>query len=412
MVDKVGILNHISFLWVDDIGRTHYICCWNFSLDRRVSLPGFSLSNGYNMSKWTKIFVYALIVLVAGGLVIYPLIKSDGKDDAGKGKTSTKQQQGPALVKGRVLKYDSFSSEIKVMGKVIADEWVDLSPEVSGKIVKINFKEGGNVAKGQLLVKINDNDLQAQLKKNRVRLELSAQKLDRQKKLLEVNGTTQEEFDNARFEFESISADIDLIEAQILKTEIRAPFAGQIGLRYLSEGAFVAPGTKIATLQSRSKLKIDFTIPQNYSIYLNTGKNISFSTGNGAEEMSANIYALEPGVDQTTATLKARAYVTGGGKGLIPGKVVEVKVKLTAPVKTILIPTETLIPEISGQSVFLYKNGKSVSFPVEIGDRTEKIVQIVSGISEGDTLIVSGLIQLKNGGPVKLSGVETQGKTE
>ncbi|GAB1349707.1 efflux RND transporter periplasmic adaptor subunit [Ignavibacteriales bacterium] len=364
------------------------------------------------MSKWTKILIYTLIVIAVGGLVIYPLIKSDSKDSKEKGKNAGKQQQGPALVKGKILKYDSFSSEIKVMGKIIADEWVDLSPEVSGKIIKINFKEGGNVAKGQLLVKINDNDLQAQLKKNEVRLELSAQKLDRQKKLLEVNGTTKEEFDNVKFEFESIMADIELIKAHITKTEIRAPFAGQIGLRYLSEGAYVAPGTKIATLQSKSKLKIDFTIPQNYSIYLNTGKIITFSTGKGSEEMNASIYALEPGVDQTTATLKARAFVTSGGKGLIPGKVVEVSVKLTAPVQTILIPTETLIPEISGQSVFLYRGGKSVSVPVEIGDRTEKVVQIMSGINPGDTLIVSGLIQLKNGGAVKLTAVENQGKAE
>lgn len=291
------------------------------------------------------------------------------------------------------------------MGKVIADEWVDLSPEVAGKITKIYFKEGSSVAKGQLLVKINDSELQAQLKKNDVKLQLAAQNLDRQKKLLELNGTSQEQYDNSVFEYRSIEADIDLLKAQIAKTEIRAPFSGQIGLRYVSEGAFATPGVKIATLQNKSALKIDFTVPQNYSIYMKEGRTISFTTGNEVDPLQAKIYAIEPGVDQQTATLKVRAYVSGRSVELIPGKVVEVLVSLSAPVQTILISSETLVPEISGYSVFMYKAGKAVSIPVQTGDRNEKVVQILGGIAEGDTMIVSGLIQLRNNSPVKLTEI-------
>jgi membrane fusion protein (multidrug efflux system) len=326
-----------------------------------------------------------------------------GEKKADKAKTT--KSDGPAKVKAKILKFDSFASEIKVMGKVIADEWVDLSPEVSGKIIKIHFKEGSSVAKGQLLVKINDSELQAQLKKNEVKLQLASQNLDRQKKLLEVNGTSQEQYDNSVFEYRSIEADIDLLKAQIAKTEIRAPFSGQIGLRYVSEGAFATPGVKIATLQNKSALKIDFTVPQNYSIYMKEGRSISFTTGNEVDPLQAKIYAIEPGVDQQTATLKVRAYVSGRSNELIPGKVVEVLVSLSAPVKTILISSETLIPEISGYSVFLYKDGKAVTVPVQTGDRTEKVVQILDGVAEGDTMIVSGLIQLRNNSPVKLTEI-------
>ncbi|MBK6680932.1 MAG: efflux RND transporter periplasmic adaptor subunit [Ignavibacteriales bacterium] len=343
-----------------------------------------------------------MIALIICTIIVYPLFTS-GEKKTDKGKST--KSDGPAKVKGKILKFDSFASEIKVMGKVIADEWVDLSPEVAGKITKIYFKEGSSVAKGQLLVKINDSELQAQLKKNDVKLQLAAQNLDRQKKLLELNGTSQEQYDNSVFEYRSIEADIDLLKAQIAKTEIRAPFSGQIGLRYVSEGAFATPGVKIATLQNKSTLKIDFTVPQNYSIYMKEGRTISFTTGNEVDPLQAKIYAIEPGVDQQTATLKVRAYVSGRSVELIPGKVVEVLVSLSAPVQTILISSETLVPEISGYSVFMYKAGKAVSIPVQTGDRNEKVVQILGGIAEGDTMIVSGLIQLRNNSPVKLTEI-------
>jgi membrane fusion protein (multidrug efflux system) len=176
-------------------------------------------------------------------------------------------------------------------------------------------------------------------------------------------------------------------------------------LWYVSEGAFATPGVKIATLQNKASLKIEFTVPQNYSIYMKEGRSISFKTGNEVDPLQAKIYALEPGVDQQTATLKVRAYVSGRSNEIIPGKVVEVLVSLSAPVKTILITSETLIPEISGYSVFLYKDGKAVSVPVQTGDRNEKVVQVLSGIAEGDTMIVSGLIQLRHNTPVKLTEI-------
>lgn len=358
------------------------------------------------MSKRTKIIIYSLITVIVAVLVLWPIFSGGEKKKDEKGKGGGTRQSGPVEVKGKILKYDSFASEIKVMGKIIADEWVDLSPEVSGKIIKINFKEGTTVAKGQILVKINDADLQAQLKKNEIRLKLARQNLDRQEKLLEVNGTTKEQYDVAAFEYSAILADVELNKAQIEKTEIKAPFAGKIGLRYLSEGAFVSPGQKIATLQSTSRLKIDFAVPQNYSIYIKEGNTVSFTTGNGIEPSNAKIYAVEPGVDASTATLKVRANITGKTPGFVPGKVIEVLVSLTAPVQTILIPSETLVPEIAGHSVFLYRGGKAFAAPVEIGDRTEKVVQILSGIEPGDTLIVSGLIQLRRDAPVKLTGIE------
>ncbi len=355
------------------------------------------------MSKKTKIILYVVIALVIASIFLLPVFSGSDKTKEGKGKAA--RQSGPVEVKGKILKFDSFASEIKVMGKIIADEWVDLSPEVAGKIIKINFKEGSFVSKGQLLVKINDADLQAQLKKNEVRLKLAKQNLDRQEKLLQANGTTKEQYDIAAFDYASVVADVDLNKAMIEKTEIRAPFSGKIGLRYLSEGAYVAPGTTIATLQSTSRLKIDFAVPQNYSIYLKEGNIVTFTTGTGLDPTQAKIYAIEPGVDVSTATLKVRGYITGNTSKFVPGKVIEVLVSLTAPVKTILIPSETLVPEISGHSVYLYRNGKSVSAPVEIGDRTEKVVQILSGIKPGDTLIVSGLIQLRKDSPVKLTGI-------
>lgn len=356
------------------------------------------------MSKRTKTIIYSLIALIIVALVLWPIVSHSSGSKENKGKKGSGRPTGPVEVKGKVLDYDSFSSEIKVMGNVLADDWVDLSPEVAGKIIQINFKEGTVVSKGQLLVKINDADLKAQLKKSEAKLHLSKLNLDRQEKLLAAQSTTKEEYDAAVYDHSSILADIDLLKAQIQKTEIRAPFSGKIGLRYLSQGAYVSPGTKIATLQNTSKLKIDFVVPQNYSIYIKNGNFVTFTSGNADDTARAQIYAVEPGVDATSATLRVRAYITTKTTHFVPGKMIEVLVPLSAPVRTILIPSETLVPEISGYSVFLYKSGIATSVKVEVGDRTEKVVQIISGINRGDTLIVSGLIQLGKNTPVKLSG--------
>ena len=314
----------------------------------------------------------------------------------------TKKAEMSIIVRSSVISKKPFESKIITTGSIISNEEVELHSEVSGKITKINFREGGHVKKGDLLIKINDADLQTSLSKAKYKKELAEKNEYRLKILLEKNGTSQESYDNILNELHQAEADINFIQAQIEKTEIHAPFDGIIGLRYVSEGSYISPLIKIATLQNIDPLKIDFSIPQVYYNNLSVGKTIEFRITGKEDNYKATIYAIEPKVDLSTRTLQVRALCANTG-GLYPGSYIEVEINLSNMDDAIMIPSEALIPDIQGEIVYLYKNGKAIQQRVTSAIRTEKEVQITSGLKAGDTIIVSGIIQLKPGIAVKLS---------
>ena len=202
------------------------------------------------------IIVVAIGILLAAKYFFFPSESSKTNDSKG-GKPGAAQPSNNVSV--YILKSEKLSNEVYASGTILANEEVQLHPELSGKIVQINFQEGSNVSKGQLLIKINDADLQANYKKLQLQFALAEEKLKRQKQLISVNGISQEEFDIAQNQYDVIKADIDFAIAQIAKTEIKAPFDGIIGLKSISEGAYVTPNNVIATMQQLSNLRIDFT---------------------------------------------------------------------------------------------------------------------------------------------------------
>ena len=182
-----------------------------------------------------------------------------------------------AKVMGLLLKEEVVNNKIFVTGSVLSNEEVNLMPEISGKIIAIRFKEGSAVNKGELLVKINDADLQAQLKKLKLQEKLAAEKEVRQKKLIDINGISKEEYDATLTQLNSVKADIEVLQAQIAKTEIYAPFTGTIGIRKISEGAYVTTSTLIATIQQINPLKIDFSLPEKYSSTVQVNDQLEFT---------------------------------------------------------------------------------------------------------------------------------------
>ena len=175
-------------------------------------------------------------------------------------KTDSPKRQ--TVVDALIIKTKFIQDKIFSNGTFISNEEVELRSEISGKITKILFKEGQPIKKGALLVKINDAELQATLKKNETIESLARDKEYRAKELFNKNLTSQQEYDNALGELNSAQADVEFTKAQLEKTEIRAPFDGIIGLRSVSEGSYISPTSKIATLQSINPLKVDFSVPQ------------------------------------------------------------------------------------------------------------------------------------------------------
>lgn len=347
----------------------------------------------------TKHIVYALIAVGLGALIFYRI--SDNK------KADEKNSKGPggktALnVSGIVLKPQVFLDNLSLSGSIEANEQVDIRSEISGIVESINFQEGTMVSKGQVLFKVNDIELRAQLANVKTSQGLASENERRAKLLLEKEAISQEEYDIASADFKSSKAQTQLIQAQIAKTTVRAPFSGKIGLRAISNGTYVTPTTPIAKLVNTSQLKITFSIPEKYASQMKVGNALSFTTAGATEKFDAKIYAIEPEIEIATRTLKVRAIAQNPDGKLYPGTFANVALPLDHIKDALLVPTEAIIPIQNGKKIFISENGKAKEVVVQTGSRTEKEILVLTGLKAGDTVLTSGVMTLKNGSPVKV----------
>jgi membrane fusion protein (multidrug efflux system) len=360
------------------------------------------------MNKRLKATIITIIILFLIGMILYPKFKPFIIEKIGsKGIQTPMLRQGQQKLNatGLLIKPSNLSEIIKSSGTLRPDEEVDLSFETSGKIVEINFTEGTRVKKGNLLAKINAQPLQAQLQKLQAELKMAQAKEFRQRSLLGRDAISQESYDQIVTDVQTINADINLIKAQISMTELRAPFDGIIGLRYLSEGSYTNPATKIAKLIKISPLKIEFSIPEKYASEIQIGYPITFSIDGISTLFNASVYAIDPKIDITTRTIVLRALYANSKEEIKSGRYAGITLELSKIDNAIAIPTEALIPEMEGEKVFIYKNGKAQSVKVTIGLRTESKIQIVEGLKFGDTLLTTGILQLRQNLPIALDSV-------
>jgi membrane fusion protein (multidrug efflux system) len=310
----------------------------------------------------------------------------------------------PALnINAEVLKEQVLSDKIVRIGSTIPDEEVDLSFESSGKIIAIYFKEGTQVKAGDLLAKINDKPLLAQQKKLEAELPLARDRVYRQRTLLEKDAVSQEAFEQVTTDYEKLMADIELVKANIAQTELRAPFDGVIGLRSVSEGAYATPATVIAKLTKVSPIKIEFSIPERYASDVGEGTVISFSLESSdgiLREFKAKVYAVESNLDPATRSLRVRAVYPNENGAIQPGRYLSVEITKQEIRNALAVPSEAIIPEMGKSMVYLYKAGKAQPVEITTGLRSESHVQALSGLHAGDTLITTGVMQLRTDMPV------------
>ena len=342
------------------------------------------------------IAVIVIAILIGMKFIFFP--NDSGKPMQAKGKGGAM----PASVTAYIVKAENLTNDILASGTILANEDVQLQPELSGKILQLNFKEGSKVSKGDLLVKINDADFQAQYKKLEIQYSLAEETLKRQKQLLAISGISQQDFDQAQNAVNSIKADMDFATAQILKTEIKAPFNGVIGLKSVSDGAFVSPSTIIASIQQIDPVKVDFSIPERYIYFIQKGATVIFSIEGINQKFKGSVFAIEPKIDLATRTVRVRAICENSKNTIYPGAFANLTVLLDDINNAMLVPTEAIMPDISGQKVFVLKNGKAMYARVETGIRTDSKIQITKGLAVGDTVITTGIMQLKPDSFVKI----------
>jgi len=348
-----------------------------------------------------KHIIYTLLILGIGAFIVYRISENKSENNDAKEMGGGKGKM-PARVSGIVLKPQVFADNLSLSGSIEANEQVDIRSEVSGIVETINFNEGSKVGKGQMLFKVNDIELRAQLGKVRTAQSLASENERRAKLLLEKEAISQEEYDIASADFKSAQSETQLIQAQLSKAAVRAPFSGTIGLRSISKGTYVTPTTTVARLVNTSQVKITFSIPEKYASQMKIGNTLTFTTAGSKERYNAKIYAIEPGVEVETRTLKLRAIADNSEGRLLPGTFANVELPLEKINDALMVPTEALIPIQNGKKIFISEGGKAKEVVVETGARTNENILVTSGLKAGDTVLTTGVMSLKDGVPVKV----------
>jgi membrane fusion protein (multidrug efflux system) len=321
-------------------------------------------------------------------------------------KKAIARQDVNLRVEGVIVNPTVLDQTIAISGTLKPFEETVLMPEVAGRVVEINLSEGGFAKKGTLLVKLFDGDLQAQLKKSKAQLQLEEQTEKRQSELMKVNGISQLDLDQTILQINSIKADIEVLNVQINKTEVRAPFDGTIGLRNISVGAQITTATALATIRDVRHLKLDFSVPEKYSSTIKPGFKVKFTVQGDENKYDATVMATEQGIESDTRNLNGRAIVEGNNTVLIPGEFANVELRLSENKDALMVPTEAVIPQARTKQVIVAKSGKASFVTIITGIRNSSSVQVLSGISPGDTVVTTGILFLKPNAVLKFSKVK------
>jgi membrane fusion protein (multidrug efflux system) len=343
--------------------------------------------------------------LVNQFLAIVIATSLSGCQSSSKEEKNSGRQSVNLSVEGVIVEPVVLDQIITISGTLKPFEETVLMPEVSGRVVYINLSEGGFVRQGTLLVKLFNDDLQAQLKKSLAQLKIVEQTEFRQNELVKVNGISQLDFDQTVLQINSINADIEVLKAQIRKTEVHAPFDGTIGLRNISIGAQVTPGTALATIRDVKHLKLDFSVPEKYSREIKPGVKVQFTVQGDEKKYDATVIATEQGIESGTRNLNGRALVDNNINSLIPGTFANVDLSLNQNKGALMVPTQSVIPQERTKQLIVAKNGRAKFVTVKTGIRNVSSIEILSGITTGDTVVTTGVLFLKPDAVLNFSSV-------
>ena len=330
-----------------------------------------------------------------------------------KEEVTVRQSQGPrpaVKVDGYIVGTQIVSESVEVPGSIVAEQSTEIHPEISGRIISLNVREGSIVSKGSVIAKLYDADLQAQKRKLQVQLDIAQQTEQRYNELQKIGGISKQDYDVTRLQVNNLRADLDIINTEISRTVIRAPFTGKLGLKMVSNGAYVSPASVITTIQKTTGLQLDFTVPEKYTGKIKKGQYVNFEIEGNSRNYTAVIEATESGIEQNTRSLGIRANVKGDATGLIPGAFARVKLTFDPDPDALMIPTQAIIPQARGKKVYIYRNGVADFVDVVTGVRDSSNVQVTSGLNKGDTIIVTGLLGLKPEAKVSIKQIVNQSR--
>ncbi|MGR5091953.1 efflux RND transporter periplasmic adaptor subunit [Vibrio maritimus] len=314
----------------------------------------------------------------------------------------------PVPITAITTKHDTWTQTIQAIGQVTSKQSTDVTSQISGQVKSVNFKSGQLVKKGQTIVQLDDSLLQAKYKSQLAKQKLAKIELQRQVKLLKTNSTAKNSVDKAQAQYDAESADLAYIKSQIDFMNIKAPFAGKLGIRTVDLGDYINPGSLIVELESVEDNFIDVAVSEDFQPQLAVGQTVTF-TNDAYEDktFSAVVSAIQPSSDSQSHNISIRAQVEGEGNQLLSGMYVHAQITLDDQIAIVPVPKVAVSYSLYGDSVFVVKNqdGKQVVEQklVKVGPRKDDVVGVVSGLDRGEIVVTSNQQQLKKGTEVKIN---------
>lgn len=331
------------------------------------------------------------LILAAALLCAAPLALAQGKPPAAAQVKAVQAKVAPAI------------DEANAVGTLRADEAITIRPEIAGRIVQMPFKEGESVRKGAKLAALESSELRAIVRSADAQAKLDEQRLERSEDLFKKGFISQQALDESRSNLARSRAKLAEDNARLARTEVYAPFAGVVGLRQVSEGAFVAAGTDIARLEKIDQLKLDFRIPETFLGRIRAGQSVRIQVdAHTGDAFTGVVYAIEPAVDEQSRTVLARARVANAELKLRPGMFARVQLQLGVREKAVWIPEQAIVPRGQDAYVFRVNAGKAELVKVRTGLRKVGEVEITSGLAGGDLVVTEGTQRLGPGSAVSI----------
>ncbi|TVQ80154.1 MAG: efflux RND transporter periplasmic adaptor subunit [Flavobacteriales bacterium] len=331
-------------------------------------------------------------------LMALSMLTSCSEPDEKSGSNKSKS----ISVRYLVIKEDTFNTTYTTNGNILPFEEITVRSEITGRVQSIHFKEGQHIKKGQLIISLDARELEADLEKTMVLLRQSKIDLDRRKSLLESKAISQEEFDQFSNRHEELLATKSQLTARMDAYQVRAPFDGTVGLRYISEGAMVSVGDIFTNIAVQNPLKIEFAIPEKYAQVVSVGDRLRFNVRNLSDTLEALIYAKDSRIQQDSRALRVRAQFDNSDGRITPGGFASIEYQLQVHDKAILIPTDAIISQNDGEYVIRINGGISQKVKISTTERTSTSALVSSGLQKNDTIALTGLLYLRDGIPVDL----------
>lgn len=345
----------------------------------------------------TKIrFPSAGTLFTALFLLLFLFLQSCGSE------TSSGGPQGPRTIEATGFRAEAepYTITIRATGELLPFEEVELRTPLAGNVLSIHFSEGQYVRQNDLIVKIDSRTWKAQRRGLQAQLVSAENELKRKEQLLEIEGTSREELEQAETRVSSLKAQIEELSVRIDLAQVRAPFSGQVGMRDFSIGAYLSQGDRITHLADNRRLRVSFTIPARYAPLAKVGLMVNV-VSSASDTIQAEVYAVDPVIDRDNRSLNVRAAFDN--QNFVPGDFAQVIFEVEQNENALLVPAEAVIAELNAQIVYVAREGKAHRQTVEIGTRTPGRVHIINGLAEGDTVLITGLMEMRDGSNINVS---------